>query len=135
MTRSERLLHLLDLLRNRRQAITAENLAEKLSISLRTVYRDLDALRNQGADIRGEAGIGYILYQDFLLPPLMFSEDEIESLVLGIRWVARNGDPDLAEKAQSALTKINAVLPEKLAEQLTKHALYPIILEKAFTYT
>lgn len=57
----------------------------------------------------------------------MFSEDEIESLVLGIRWVAKNGDTDLAEKAQSALTKINAVLPEKLAEQLTKHALYPVI--------
>ncbi len=126
MTRSERLLQLIDLFRNRRRAITAETLAETLSVSPRTIYRDIQTLRNQGADIRGEAGTGFVLYHDFLLPPLMFSESEIEALILGIRWVVNGGDGELAQQALSALTKIHAVLPEARLEQLKQHALYPV---------
>ena len=70
MSRSERLLTLLQLLRRHRFAVSATQLAKTLGISVRTVYRDIDALRAQGARIEGESGVGYLLRQDFLLPPL-----------------------------------------------------------------
>ena len=70
MTRSERLLKLVQLLRRQRLAISAAQLADTLGISMRTVYRDIDALRAQGARIEGESGVGYVLRQDFLLPAL-----------------------------------------------------------------
>lgn len=127
MTRTERLLKLLDLLRQSRRAVSADAFAEKLAISSRTVYRDIDTLRRQGADIRGEAGVGFVLHKDFLLPPLMFNESEIEALVFGIRWVTKQQDSELAEHALAALAKVNAILPDALAEQLSTHALYPYV--------
>lgn len=87
MTKSERLLVLLQLLRQCKRPIRAQTLAEELNVSLRTIYRDIDTLRLQGADITGEAGIGYVLQDGYLLPPLMFSIEEIEALILGSRWV------------------------------------------------
>ena len=99
MTRTERLLKLLQLLRRQRFAISAEQLAETLGVSVRTVYRDIDALHTQGARIEGESGVGYLLRQDFLLPPLTLSAQEAEALLLGMRWVARHGDAQLVTAA------------------------------------
>lgn len=82
MSRSERLLALLQLLRGHRYAITGSELASQLGISLRTLYRDIATLQAQGAHIEGEAGIGYVLRPGFMLPPLMFSEEELDALVL-----------------------------------------------------
>ncbi len=93
-------------------------LAEELGVSLRTLYRDIGTLQGQGASIVGEAGLGYILRPGFMLPPLMFSEDEIEALVLGSRWVADRGDARLGEAARNALAKIAAVLPADLRDEL-----------------
>jgi len=93
-------------------------LAEELGVSLRTLYRDIASLQAQGADIVGEAGVGYVLQPGFLLPPLMFSEDEIEALVLGSRWVAKRTDDRLGGAARNALAKIAAVLPADLREAL-----------------
>ena len=76
MTRTERLLRLMQLLRHRRHPVSAETIAETLDISVRTAYRDIDTLRAQGADIRGEAGVGFMLQQDFALPPLMLEPEE-----------------------------------------------------------
>ena len=117
MTKSTRLLQLLHILRHRRQRpATAAALAAELGISPRTLYRDIDTLRAQGADIRGEAGIGYQLHSDHSqLPPLMFSQDELEAIIIGIRWAARNTEPSLAQAAENALTKIRSVLPPWLA--------------------
>lgn len=67
MTRTDRLLRLLQLLRRQRLAISATQLADTLGISVRTVYRDIDALRAQGARIEGESGVGYLLRQDFFI--------------------------------------------------------------------
>ncbi len=98
-------------------------LAAELGVSLRTLYRDIGALQAQGAGIDGEAGVGYILRPGFMLPPLMFSEDEIEALVLGSRWVADRGDARLGAAARNALAKIAAVLPADLRDELDASAL------------
>jgi predicted DNA-binding transcriptional regulator YafY len=118
VSRAERLLDLIQTLRRRRYPISGAALADELGISLRTVYRDIETLRSQGARIDGEPGRGYILRPGFLLPPLMFSEDEIEALVLGSRWVADRGDAPLSLAARNALAKIAAVLPTDLRDKL-----------------
>ena len=98
-------------------------LAAELGISLRTLYRDIGSLQAQGARIDGEAGLGYVLRPGFTLPPLMFSEDEIEALVLGARWVAGRADTQLGHAARNALAKIAAVLPADLRDDLDAAAL------------
>ena len=118
MSRSDRLLELVQALRRRRRPVSGRTLADELGVSLRTLYRDIGTLQAQGADIAGEAGVGYVLRPGFLLPPLMFSEDEIEALVLGSRWVAKRTDDRLGGAARNALAKIAAVLPADLREAL-----------------
>lgn len=98
-------------------------LADELGISLRTLYRDIATLQGQGAGIDGEPGLGYVLRPGFMLPPLMFSEEEIEALVFGSRWVADRGDARLAAAARNALAKITAVLPASLREEAESSAL------------
>ncbi len=115
MSRAQRLLDLIQILRRHRFPVTGQALAAELGISLRTLYRDIATLQAQGAPIDGEAGLGYVLRAGFMLPPLMFSSDEIEALVLGTRWVMRHSqDQELIYAAQDALTKINAVIPPEL---------------------
>jgi predicted DNA-binding transcriptional regulator YafY len=117
MSRTERLLDLIQLLRRHRAPVTGPALAAELGISIRTLYRDIATLQAQGADIQGEPGLGYVLRPGFTLPPLMFSADEIEALVLGTRWVSRRAeDPRLGDAARNAITKITAVLPDDLRE-------------------
>lgn len=117
MSRAERLLDLIQILRRYRQPVSGQTLADELGISIRTLYRDIASLQAQGAAIDGEAGIGYILRPGFMLPPLMFSGEEIEALVLGSRWVAQRGDARLAAAATNALAKIVAVLPPELRDE------------------
>lgn len=118
MSRAERLLDLLQVLRRHRRPVSGQALADELGISLRTLYRDIVVLQGQGAEIRGEAGIGYVLKPGFMLPPLMFSEEEIEALVLGSRWIARNTDARLGKAAHDAIARIAAVLPKDLRDGL-----------------
>lgn len=118
MSRSQRLLKLLQLLRSRRYPVPGAELARLLDVSLRTVYRDIGILQEQGARIEGEAGLGYVLRPGFLLPPLMFTEEEIEALVLGSRWVMRHADSGLSDDARSALARIASVVPPALRETL-----------------
>lgn len=118
MTRAQRLLALLQALRRRRMPVSGDKLAQELGISLRTLYRDIATLREQGARIDGEPGIGYVLKPGFLLPPLMFTEEEIEALVLGGRWVAEHGDERLGAAAREAVGKVAAVLPDQLRRAL-----------------
>ena len=89
-------------------------LADELRVSLRTLYRDIASLQAQGAHIDGEPGVGYMLRPGFMLPPLMFSQEELEALVLGSRWVAERTDSALKRAAQNAVAKIAAVLPPDL---------------------
>lgn len=123
MSRSERLLELMQCLRRHRLPVTSAELATELGVSPRTLYRDIASLRAQGAHIEGEPGLGYVLRPGFLLPPLMFSAPEIEALMLGIRWVSQRTDREFARDAQNALAKIAAVLPPDLRLSLEDHAL------------
>jgi predicted DNA-binding transcriptional regulator YafY len=114
MSRAQRLLDLIQRFRGYRRPVSGATLAEALGISLRTLYRDIETLKAQGAHIDGEPGVGYVLRPGFMLPPLMFSEEEIEAIVLGSQWVAKRTDAALGAAARSALAKIAAVLPEDL---------------------
>ena len=111
MSRSERLLLLLDVLRRHRRPVSGKVLADETGVSLRTLYRDIASLQAQGATIEGEAGVGYVLKPGFLLPPLMFSAEEMEAVMLGMKWVADRGDGALSAAARAALARIRAVVP------------------------
>jgi predicted DNA-binding transcriptional regulator YafY len=124
MDKVSRLFALMQILRGRQRAITAQQLAEKLSVSVRTVYRDIDALVALGATIDGSAGVGYILRSGFFLPPLMFSDEEIEVLVLGSRWVAAQGDAGLAQAAESAMGKIATASQKELRDKIAEVGLW-----------
>tara|TARA_B110001454_G_scaffold215137_1_gene236042 strand:- start:12184 stop:12894 length:711 start_codon:yes stop_codon:yes gene_type:complete len=122
MRKSERLFQLVNLLRGRRTAITAEQLSDVMEVSVRTIYRDIQALSLSGVPVDGEAGIGYILRPGYQLPPLMFDFDEMQALLLGARMVEAWTDPDLAAGAKRAVQKIRAVLPEPLLIQADRQA-------------
>ncbi|PKF31215.1 helix-turn-helix transcriptional regulator [Acinetobacter proteolyticus] len=126
MSRSIRLLNLLQLLREYRYPVTAQVLAARLQISQRSVYRDIDTLRAQGVNIDAAAGLGFQLKQDFLLPPMTLNETEIEAIFLALNWL--NDIPDLALKSASTsvLAKLNAVLPKHCQQQLEQTTLRSI---------
>lgn len=114
MKRAERLLQLLQILRRHRRPVTGEAMAAELEVSLRTVYRDIASLIADRVPIRGEAGVGYVLGEGYDLPPLMFTPDELEAVMLGLRWVARRGDRQLSRAAHDTVSKIGTVLPDRL---------------------
>ncbi len=123
MRRADRLFQIIQFLRTRR-VTTAQWLAERLEVSERTIYRDIKDLILSGVNIEGEAGIGYVVRKGFDLPPLMFSEDEITALTLGARLVESWTDASLATAAQSALSKIETVLPDDLKNSLGNTLLF-----------
>jgi len=123
MSRSERLLDLIQVLRRHRRPVSGAALAGEIGVSIRTLYRDIATLQGQGAPIEGEPGLGYVLRPGFILPPLMFSDEEIEAFVLGARWVAKQPDPRLAKAAADLLGKVAAVLPADLRDELDATAL------------
>ena len=108
--RADRLLALLELLRGC-PVSTAADLATKLEVSVRTIYRDIDALVATGVPVRGEAGVGYTLEAGYHLPPLNLTAEEAEALALGARVLASWSDGAVAGQAAAALAKIRAVLP------------------------
>jgi predicted DNA-binding transcriptional regulator YafY len=123
MRRADRLFRIVQLLRSGRLQ-TAKNLAEKLQVSHRTIYRDVQDLQLSGVPITGEAGVGYTLRRDFDIPPLMFDREEIAALVLGARMVEAWGGTELTAAANRALRKIEAVLPPNLRENVDDVLLY-----------
>ena len=123
MSRTARLFELMQLLRRHRRPISGAAIATELGVSARTLYRDIATLQAQGAGIDGAPGLGYVLRPGFTLPPLMFSVDEVEALVLGSRWVVERGDSRLAHAARDALAKIAAVLPPEQRHELDSSAL------------
>jgi predicted DNA-binding transcriptional regulator YafY len=124
MSRTGRLFQLMDALRGNRRPVTAAALAEKLGVSERTIYRDIQTLTQLGAPVEGEAGIGYVLRNGFFLPPLMFDADELEALVLGARWVRHQGDAGLTSAASRALAKIATATPKDLRDHMAETSLW-----------
>lgn len=123
-TRASRLLQLIDRLRCSRSPLSGPALAQALGISLRTLYRDIAELRAQGANIKGDPGVGYQLGAGFMLPPLMFDHDELEALVLGARWVRALADTGLSAAAERALGRIASALPASLRIAVDSSSLF-----------
>lgn len=123
MRRADRLFQIIQYLRNRRLT-TAKWLAEKLEVSERTIYRDIQDLMLSGVPIEGEAGVGYVLRRGFDIPPIMFTKDEIEALVIAARMAKTWAGTKLARSTENALDKIEAVLPDNLKKELAKPRLY-----------
>ncbi|MBZ9720489.1 YafY family transcriptional regulator [Mesorhizobium sp. AD1-1] len=124
MSKSNRLFELMQMLRRHQRPVPGTELAREAGVSLRTIYRDIAALQALGAQIEGEPGFGYILKPGFLLPPLMFSEEEMHALTLGAQWVSRQTDAGLARAAENLLGKIGAVLPVELRPILNENAFH-----------
>jgi predicted DNA-binding transcriptional regulator YafY len=123
MRREQRLQAILDHLQRHRVA-TAEALAEALGVSVRTVYRDIQALGEQGVAVEGEPGVGFALSGRVRLPPLMFSREELEALWLGTRMVSSWTDEALGAAARTAMERIRAVIPPHLERHLDESALF-----------
>ncbi len=117
MAKASRLLEIITILSARRFAMRAEDLADRLDVSVRTIYRDIDDLRAAGADIHGEAGMGYLLADKAQLSPLMFGESEIMAVLAGIEMVGAFTDDKLDLSAQSARQKIISVLSDRAKAQ------------------
>ncbi|MEQ9142934.1 MAG: YafY family protein [Parvibaculaceae bacterium] len=117
MRRADRLFDIIEFLRRHRRVVTAAELAEKMEVSVRTIYRDIADLQASRVPIDGEAGLGYLLRDGYDLPPLMFNEEEAEALALGARIVSAWGDEELAEASKAVLAKLRAVLPRDLKAQ------------------
>lgn len=126
MDKTERLFSIMDALRRHRRPVTAAQLAEEQGVSVRTLYRDVQTLIGLGAPIDGEAGVGYMLKPGFFLPPLMFSPDELEALVLGGRWVQARPDHELSRAAKNALAKIATASPDDLRDKISNTGLWPV---------
>ncbi len=114
MRRADRLFQIIQILRRSAGPVTAQELAEELETSKRSIYRDICALIGQRVPIRGEAGFGYVLEGGFDLPPLMLTTEEVEAAVLGAQWVAGHGDAALARAARDLMAKIAVTIPENL---------------------
>ncbi len=112
MAKSDRLFRLMQLLRTLPQPLKAAVLAERLEVSRRTLYRDIEALRVAGARIEGEAGVGYTLVEDIAMPPQTLTRLETEALAIGLAEVQYRGDAQLANAARDAMAKITATLQE-----------------------
>lgn len=106
MSRTHRIFELLAALRAHRTPVTASHLARDLDVSLRTLYRDIETLRDLGAPIDGQAGVGFRLVDGFFLPQFAFSSDELDALILGLDWVRRKGDPALVQAGERASAKL-----------------------------
>ena len=119
MRRADRLFQIIQILQRRSSAITAEKIATELEVSARTIYRDIQDLMKNHVPILGERGTGYLLQGGYDLPPLMFSEEEIDAILLGAEWVRANGDPEIQRAAEDVLVKIGAVLPKDRQSLLT----------------
>ncbi|MEZ5490119.1 MAG: YafY family protein [Gammaproteobacteria bacterium] len=124
MRRADRLIQIVHYLRRMHHAVTARRIADQFDICQRTVYRDIQDLMNSGVPIYGEAGVGYVIDKKYHLPPVMFDPDELEAIALGISMVRTWTDERFAEKAASALNKVQAVLPANLLNNMQQVATF-----------
>lgn len=125
MRRADRLFQIVQHLRGGR-LVTAALLAERLEVSQRTIYRDIADLIGSGVPIEGEAGVGYVMRAGYDLPPMMFTNDEVSALVAGARLIRAWGGAAMAQAAEEALIKIEAVLPDALRQQVAKVQVYAL---------
>jgi predicted DNA-binding transcriptional regulator YafY len=124
LRRADRLFDILRILRAATGPVTAAAIADELEVTARTVYRDIATLQARRIPIDGAAGIGYVLRRGFDLPPLMFTADEAEAIAVGVRMLARTGDPGLQKAAERVLSKVTLVVPDPLRDYLKAAPVY-----------
>jgi predicted DNA-binding transcriptional regulator YafY len=124
LSRSVRMFEIIQLLRSADAPLTAHAIAALLEVTKRTVYRDIAALQAMRVPIEGAAGLGYVMRPGFDLPPLTFTSEELEAIVVGLALLGRTGDADLEAAAAGAARKIGAVLPENRGRELKDQPLY-----------
>lgn len=126
MRRTDRLFDIIQILRDG-NLHRAQDIAEALEVSVRTIYRDMDTLVASGIPVEGERGVGYMITSQITLPPLNLTTEELEALNLGMAIVAEAADPGLKAAATSLAAKVDAVLPiQTIAEaDAWKFAVYP----------
>ncbi len=123
MRRADRLFRIVQMLRSGR-LLTGAQLASRLEISTRTLYRDIVDLQASGVLIEGEAGVGYTLRREMDLPPMQFTAKETTALVLGARMASAWGGIEMGSAAKEALLKIEAVLPERMRVEMDAVQMY-----------
>lgn len=106
MGRSTRMFEIIQILRNANKPRTAQQIAEELEVTKRTVYRDIAALQAMRVPVEGEAGVGYIMRSGYDLPPINFNVEEAEAITVGLALIARTGDRGLNRAARSAAQKL-----------------------------
>lgn len=124
MRRADRLFDIIQILRTASRPVTAATLADKLEVTVRTIYRDIAALQGSRVPIEGAAGLGYVLRRGFDLPPLMFTPEEVDAIAIGVRLLRRLRDPKLQQAAENVLGKLSAVVPPALQAQLVAAPVY-----------
>jgi predicted DNA-binding transcriptional regulator YafY len=124
MRKASRLFEIIQILRVARRPVTAAAIAARLEVTTRSIYRDIAALQAMRVPIDGERGIGYILRPGFDLPPLMFTIEETEAVVLGLALIERTGDKELTEAAKKVSAKIAAAVPPPLGQTLSARSLH-----------
>lgn len=124
MRKASRLFEIIQILRLARKPVTAAGMAETLEVTPRSIYRDIAALQAMRVPIEGGRGIGYILRPGFDLPPLMFSIEETEAIVLALALLARTGDEELKAAAGRVNQKITGAVPEPLRLAFRSQALH-----------
>ncbi len=122
MRRANRLFQIV-LTIGQERVVTGKRLAQLLGVALRTVYRDIGDLVRSGVPIEGEAGVGYRLRRGYQVPPLMFTDEELQALHLGVSIVRAWADAELADAAQRVLAKVDAVLPDAVKPKLAYGAM------------
>ncbi len=119
MNRIDRLTAILVQLQSKK-VVTAQEIADRFDISLRTVYRDVRALEEGGVPIGAEAGTGYFLMDGYHLPPVMFTQEEANALVLGAKLIEGQSDHSIEHHFGEAMYKIKSVLKSQEKEELEK---------------
>ena len=119
MNRTDRLMGMLLEFQARRE-LRAEDLARRFEVSVRTVYRDVQALSEGGVPIAALPGKGYRLLDGYFLPPVAFTADEAAVLALGGGFVRDRVDPELRRAADGALGKLAGVLPPERREAVAR---------------
>lgn len=117
MRRADRLFRMVAIMRES-DIIRAQDLADKLEISIRTVYRDIAHLQGAGVPIDGEAGMGYVLQHGFDLPAMTLSYEEIDALAIGLKFIEEAGDRELVDAAKNISHKLQEALPDEHSNRL-----------------
>jgi predicted DNA-binding transcriptional regulator YafY len=124
MRKASRLFEIIQILRLARKPVTAAGIADQLEVAQRSIYRDIAALQAMRVPIEGGRGVGYILRPGFTLPPLMFSIEETEAIVLALALLERTGDPELKQAAKRVVRKVAAAMTPALRRTLDANALF-----------